>query len=1076
MAKEADGCGCGGDCLPRGMDRREFVKATAAACAGATLGHSAMPLFAGPFDDNDYRRLIPADKKLDPAWVRSLFERGRKQTYANEELTYIGMPVGGIGAGLVYLGGDGRLWMWDVFNKSYSRGFMGRGANGETYLEPFKPLQPFDQGFKLRVTTGDATDTRSLDREGFANVMFDGRYPMGLVTYEDPACAVGVKLEAFSPTIPLDLDNSTYPATVMRYTLTNTSDQAVEAAIGAWVDNPVCLYTGDVTRRNTVRHGEDVTVLACSAESPQADASSEPDRVFEDFEKADYAGWTVTGEAFGEGPMAIADVPDYQGALNAVGRRVVNSHAQAPGDDVDAKDGAVGTLLSGPFKIDRNYIRFRIGGGNKPHHDENTLAVLADAKALARAPEETTVLLWVDGKVARSETGRDSNKMHQAFMRVDDLRGREARLMIVDTARGGWGNIGVDQIVFTNTPPKSDPVDRRHDHGTFAVAAVGGADAANASAGRDDVFAGGEADTMTGPHGRPLIGALGKTVSLQPGQAKTVAFVVAWHFPNLELDKVGRVGRHYTGRFEDAAAAAAHVAASIDSLYEQTHRWVETWYDSTLPYWLLDRAMANTSTLATTVCYLFEDGRFYGWEGVNCCPGTCTHVWHYAQAPGRLFPEVERNLRRRVDFGIGMNDDGGISFRTMRGAGNRTAVDGQCGRILGIYRDHQMSADDALLRELWPKVRMAIEFMLAHDPDRDGILDGAQHNTLDAAWHGQISFTSSLYIAAMRAGERMAREMADDEFADRCKAVADAGGTNILKLYNGEYFYQIEDPNHADEIAAGKGCYIDQVFGQTWSHWTNLGRLFDREKQLTALRSLWKYNFVPDVGPFREHFTRGRWYAKAGDAGLIMCSWPREQVDPVKKKHWQYQYFNECMTGFEYQAAAHMVWEGHDQPDLLQHGLAIARAIHDRYDARLRNPYNEIECSDHYARAMASYGVYQAVCGFNCHGPSGHIEFAPRLTPDDFKAAFTCATGWGSFAQQRRGDHQLASITPRWGRVTVKTFGLRCLGGITGAAVHAEVDGRPIEAAARVREGEARVDFDRPLVLETGQTLTVTLA
>ena len=81
----------------------------------------------------------------------------------------------------------------------------------------------------------------------------------------------------------------------------------------------------------------------------------------------------------------------------------------------------------------------------------------------------------------------------------------------------------------------------------------------------------------------------------------------------------------------------------------------------------------------------------------------------------------------------------------------------------------------------------------------------------------------------------------------------------------------IEDPEHRDKIGVGSGCYIDQVFGQTWAYCVRLGTLFDRDKQLSALRSLWKYNFVPDIGPFRERFVPGRWYAMAGDAGLIMC-------------------------------------------------------------------------------------------------------------------------------------------------------------------------------------------------------------
>ena len=125
------------------------------------------------------------------------------------------------------------------------------------------------------------------------------------------------------------------------------------------------------------------------------------------------------------------------------------------------------------------------------------------------------------------------------------------------------------------------------------------------------------------------------------------------------------------------------------------------------------------------------------------------------------------------------------------------------------------------------------------------------------------------------------------------------------------------------------------------------------------------------------------------------------------------------MTGFEWQAAAHMIWEGHDQPDLLQKGLAVSRAIHDRYHARLRNPYNEIECSDHYARSMASYGVFQAVCGFEYHGPRGYLGFAPRLAPERFKAPFVTAEGWGTFTQRREVSGQHETIVVRWGHLTL---------------------------------------------------------
>ncbi len=326
----------------------------------------------------------------------------------------------------------------------------------------------------------------------------------------------------------------------------------------------------------------------------------------------------------------------------------------------------------------------------------------------------------------------------------------------------------------------------------------------------------------------------------------------------------------------------------------------------------------------------------------------------------------------------------------------------------------------------------------------------------------------------LKAGAAMADEMGDEQFARQCREIAVRGEATIEETYNGEYYIQIEDPRHMDQIGVGAGCYIDQVFGQTWAHWVGLGRLFDRDHQLSALRALWKYNFVPDVGPFREKFVPGRWYATAGDAGLIMCSWPKGGKNPAFQNHWQYGYFNECMTGFEYQAAAHMIWEGVDHPDLLQNGLAVTRAIHDRYNAALRNPYNEIECSDHYSRAMASYGVFQAVCGFNCHGPRGHLEFAPRLGRDDFRAAFTSAAGWGTIGQARDGQSQTNTVAVKHGQVRLKTFAVD-VEERTPSAITVMLDDEQLAARFEVADRFARIELDEGVVIAEGQMLTVSL-
>ena len=1043
------------------LDRRSFLKAAGLGAAVATVKPSTLPTMAGPFEQNEYLSIIPIDKKLDPGWVKSLFERGQKQVYrSTRALEHIGMPIGGLFAGTVYLSGDGRLWLWDIFNRDQEgiaprtveyKGSRISTRSGANYLEPAKPFSPFENGFVLRLKSGTSEKELPLCKEGFGDVSFEGRYPQAVVEYQDNSLPVAVRLEAFSPFIPLNVKDSSLPATVKNYTIRNTSSEPIEIEIFGYLANPVCRETqtqtsGTIVNR-VVKEGGLMAVVFGAEPTETEKEPARPDILFEDFEKDTYTGWTVEGTAFGCGPVQIKQVPDYQGDLAGKGQRVVNSHASAPGKSVAEKDSHTGKLTSRPFRIQRNYITFLVGGG--AHKGK------------------TCVNLLIDGEVVASATGKNNNRMEPAFFDVRRYQGDTARLEIVDDYGNGWGNIGIDQIVFSDHKPRGRKLTEQRDYGSMCLCLIGPGEGCFATA---CDAAKGFVQQAAAALGKRLVGRIGRKITLGPGESATANFVVSWHFPNFYArDFGGRLmGHWYASMFDSAVGVARYIASNFERLAGQTRTWVKTWYDSTLPYWFLDRTMASASHLATTTCYRFRDGRFWAWEGIGCCGGTCTHVWHYAQALARLFPEVERRQRREIDFGIAMDDQGGIAHRMWVNRRSHPAHDGQCGRILGAYREHLTSPDESFLKQTWPRIKKAIQYLIRLDNNDDGQIEGAQPNTLDAAWYGKVSFLQSLYLAALRAGEAMAKEMDDDEFAERCRKIAERGAKTIEELFNGEYFIQIEDPTHKDKIGVGPGCYIDQVFGQSWAHQVALGRLFDREKQLSALRALWKYNFVPDVGPFREKFTRGRWYAVAGDAGLLMCTWPKGGQNPNFKKHWQYMYFNECMTGFEWQVASHMLAEG-----MLKEGLAVARAIHDRYDARLRNPYNEIECSDHYARAMAAYGAFISICGFEYHGPKKHIGFAPKLGPEDFRAAFTAAEGWGTFSQKRLADSQEARLELRWGRLALRTFSLELPEGVGASGVRAVAGGRPIPAQCRTDGRKVTVAFQEPVVLDAGQTLSL---
>ena len=335
-----------------------------------------------------------------------------------------------------------------------------------------------------------------------------------------------------------------------------------------------------------------------------------------------------------------------------------------------------------------------------------------------------------------------------------------------------------------------------------------------------------------------------------------------------------------------------------------------------------------------------------------------------------------------------------------------------------------------------------------------------------------MAWLSGLYLAALQAAATMADEMGDAAFATQCRDILKKGQAKfVTDLFDGEYFYNRVDPAHLKAVNSGTGCEIDQVMGQSWAFQVGLPRVLPENETRAALKSLWRYNLSPDVGPYRAVNKPGRWYAMAGEAGLLMCSFPRAGWDYMKAKGegggaWAAMYFNECMNGFEHQVAGHMIWEG-----LVQEGLAVERAVHDRYHASKRNPWNEIECGDHYARSMASYGVFLAACGFEYDGPKGRLGFAPRLTPEEFKAPFTVAEGWGTYSQQQGNDGLKAGIAIKWGTLRLKTLSFA----VTGApgSVTATLSGAAVKATHRIENGRATVTLETPFVLKAGERLDV---
>lgn len=993
----------------------------------------------------------PEDKGYDAARFARLRERGRTTEYSGDDLKWIGMPIGGICAGMLYLGGDGRLWLWDIFNQPLT----GRPNDGTNYAKPLVPSSPIECGFSIGWDDGHA----SLDSEGFEEVTFRGQYPMAEIRYESPRIPLTVSLEAFSPFVPHDEDASGLPGTFLTYRVTNTSNQAQTVRLAGVLENAVLKFSKPAEggkRFNRSLRMDGWRGLRMDAEVRQVHAKfgTQPDMLVEDWSKG-YRDWTATGTAFGSGPREAATMPGYMGDLGTTTKFYVCTHNTLQGENVNTADDHLGRLTRKPLRIQRRHLSFQIGGGNHAG--------------------TTCMNLLVDGKVVRTQAGSNSNKLAWKSWDVGEFVGRDVVLEIVDEQKGGWGQIAIG-VIRQGDIPYVEPVrpDRLADWGSMALVV-------RDEPGEQNVLLE-KLPGMSDPGDKTarldqlLVGGVEASKRLEPGESHEFTFLITWYFPNPwreslgSLEGIRELERWYAGQWTDAAEVARHGAENFDSLRRRTRAWRRAWYGGSLPHWLLERILIPADALATATCYRFTNDRFYGWEGNYCCAGTCTHVWGYAQSIGYLFPNLEKSLRTKVDFGLAWREDGGIDYRGEYA--RHVAHDGQCTVILRTLREHLNSRDNDFLKPIWPRVKKSIERLIADDKDLDGILEGAQYNTLDATWYGPMAWISSLYVAALTAGQRMADDMGDAKFASQCGDLAAKGSRRISEvLYNGEYFIHKPDPSHPEANSTNEGCHIDQVFGDSWLRQLGMDGRLDQKHVRSALRSLWKYSFCPDVGPYRRDMKviqGGRWYAMPGEPGLLMCSWPRGGAERAVGKGgeaWAAGYFNECMHGFEYQVAAHMIAE-----DMVDEGLAIIRSIHDRYDGSKRNPYNEIECGDHYARSMASHGAYLTLCGFQYDGPKGIMGFAPKISAENFSCVWTGAEGWGTFTQKKLNGLWQAEITVIEGRMSLHELRLDWT---PSGQLEAVLEGQVKSAVASPAQGSLILKFDEGVALRVGQTLGI---
>jgi uncharacterized protein (DUF608 family) len=545
--------------------------------------------------------------------------------------------------------------------------------------------------------------------------------------------------------------------------------------------------------------------------------------------------------------------------------------------------------------------------------------------------------------------------------------------------------------------------------------------------------------------------SLAVAVNVPPMGERTVEFVVAWHFPNREswsrppADPPYVVGNYYTTQWADAWAAAEHAAKNWPALERDTVAFARGVAESDLPAEVREAALFNLSTLRSQTCFRTADGRFFGWEGCfdrrGSCHGNCTHVWNYEHATAHLFPDLARSMRETEFSEYMTRPDGMMTFRVALPLEIGTshflaAADGQMGCLLKLHREWRLSGDTAWLRGLWPQARAVLAFAWkpgGWDADQDGVMEGAQHNTMDVEYFGPNPQMASWYLGALRAMEEMARALGEKRFAAKCRGLFERGRTWVdANLFNDDYYqHHIQpagswDKVHAGLVASpegknpaapdyqlGAGCLIDQLAGQVNAHFEGLGHLLDPVHEREALRAVLAHNRRHG---FEGHFNHMRSYVLGGETALLMASYPRGQR-PARP----FPYYTEVMTGFEYCVALHLAQEG-----MVRDALKVVRDIRARYDGRKRNPFDEAECGHHYARAMNSWGLIPALTGFHYSALTGALSFAPSRR--HVRWFWSIGTAWGTVELAPTRRRTKVTLRVLGGRLALRQFTLTGFG------------------------------------------------
>jgi len=343
-----------------------------------------------------------------------------------------------------------------------------------------------------------------------------------------------------------------------------------------------------------------------------------------------------------------------------------------------------------------------------------------------------------------------------------------------------------------------------------------------------------------------------------------------------------------------------------------------------------------------------------------------------------LFPELQKSAMRchrniqtkkgEINHGLGFDLD--YNQNGTWGVYDRIDLPGNY--IQMVLRDYFLTNDTAYMKEMWPSVKNAIEYVLADkDKNKDMMpeMNGIMCSYDNFPMYGLSSYIQSQWVCSLTAAALVADRVGDKEAQKKYTAIAKTGSALMDKyLWNGKYFRLANDyDSSTGKKGIDEGCLTDQLIGQWIAHQAGLPYLFNKAHIQTALKSIVDLSYKPDFG-------------------LRNCSWPQyPEIFPIHESDLWVDQANTCWTGVELAFASFLIYEG-----MVKEGYDVIRTVDNRY-RRANMYFDHQEFGGHYFRPMSAWGIINAMLGLeiNC----GTFTFDPKLTEDSFTLFFAFPGG-----------------------------------------------------------------------------------